>query len=239
MRIEFDSRGFEQFERALGGMASRAIPHAVRNGLNKAAFEARKSWQAQIKEDFVLRNKYTVGSIRYTKARGVRLSQMEASVGSVADYMALQEKGGTIGKEGKHGVSIPTPSAAGQGMKTQPRTKPVQKKNYLSAIRLRRRVSGARQRKNAVAIIMALKTGSRVAFLDLGRRKGFFRILGGGDQKGRLRVRMIWDVSKPAVSIPATPTLKRTLEDFTPRMAGFYVDALQDQIERQRRLSRP
>jgi hypothetical protein len=227
--LTIDLSEFKAFAKDLDLIQKRSIPYAVRDTLNGLAFEVRKLWIAQMGKDMVLRSKWTQGSIRIDKATGATIAGMQATLGSLAPYMHTQEQGGTESAGARKGVPIPTTSAAGQAMKARPRTRQVQRKNWLSAIQLRNRVTGIRQRRNAVAIAQAAKTGG-VAFLDLGRRKGLFRVT--GTPKGRLRIRMVWDLSKRSVKIPRNPTLERTVATLAPRVAGIGQRAITEQMKR-------
>lgn len=226
--ITVELRGLEKFREDMGKFAKKALPAAARGSLNTLAFDARREWVQQVGRKFVLRNKFTVNSLRIEKARGFDLGTMQSKVGSVADYMAEQESGFTERARGKHGVAVPTSSAAGMA-KRAPRTKQVQKKNYLTAIQVASRVRGIRQRRNAVAIRMASKTGG-VAFLDLGKTKGLFRVK--LTAKGRFTVRMIYDLTKRAVTTKATPTLAITLKVIEPRVPGILGKELLAQARR-------
>lgn len=227
--FKIDAADLKRFEKGLATFRAKALPHATQNALNTTAFLVRREWGELIKAKMVLRNQYTVRSLRVDKSRNLDLNVMQSVVGSVADYMDEQEDGGTKAKGGKHGVAIPTTSAAGQGMKKRPRTKQVQMKNRLTALNLANRVSGRRQRKNAVAMLLAFKTGTGVAFLDLGRKKGLFRILGTRENP---RPRMIWDLTRGSISIPKNATLEPTLEKVMPDLPGIHVKAIEEQMRR-------
>jgi hypothetical protein len=222
--------GLYALEKFLEGLSKKALPHAIKQALNTSAFETRKEWIEQVQKRMVLRNTWTARSLRVKKAIGVNLATMHSKVGSTAPYMETQERGGMESKGGRVGVPIPTTSAAGQAMKAKPRTRQVRKGNWLSAIQIANRVSGRRQRRNAVAIMQAAK-GSGYAFLDLGRRKGIFRIY--GTKSGRLRVRMLWDMSRSAVKTKQNPTLELALQQMQPRLAGIHFRALAEQVRRQ------
>lgn len=227
--LTVEMRGLEKFREDLGKFAKKALPAAARNSLNTLAFDARKEWVQQVGRKFILRNKFTVNSLRIEKAQGFDLATMQSKVGSVADYMAEQEEGHTERARGKHGVALPTSSAAGMSKKAV-RTKQVQKKNYLTAIQVASRVRGIRQRRNAVAIRRASSTGG-VAFLDLGqKRKGLFRV--SQTAKGRFTVRMIYDLSKRSVTVKATPTLQLTLKVVGPRVPRILGNELVAQAKR-------
>lgn len=226
--ITVEMKGADRYAEALDRFAKKGVPFAARNALNAAAFETRRVWVEEMGKRLVLRNTWTTRSIQVEKAKGTKVTAMEAKVGTPLGYMATQEEGGTEGKKGKYGKPIPTTSAAGQAMKARARTKQVRPQNYMSAIHLANRVSGPRYRRNAAAIAIALRRGTRVAFIDLGKRKGIVRVM--GDKKPR--VRMLWDLSKASVKIPKHPTLEPALKRVTPQLVHIYSGHLEDQLKR-------
>lgn len=219
-------------KRDFNKFGTQAVPHATREALNAMAFEARRVWVELLPKRMTIRSTFTRRSLQVDKARGTNMTTMAARVGSTAPYMDEQEDGGDKGKKGKHGVPIPTSSAAGQGMSARPRTRLVQVKNWMSAIHLAPRVSGIRQRRNAAALAIAQKNGTGVAFLDLGKgRSGIFRVTG---RKRGLSVRMIWDLSRKRVTIPKNPTLEPSVAAARMKGADLYVAALNRQVRRNR-----
>ena len=186
----------------------------MRNALNAVAFDARAEWQKRIARTFTLRNKYTQRSLRVVKVQTNRLADMQAVVGSTLDYMAKQELGGQETAKGKHGVPIPTSSAAGQSMKARPRTRVVRRKNYLSAIQLSPKGAGSRKQRNVAAIKSAQSRPGGVAYLDLGRRKGLFLVPKG--ERGKPR--MLYDLSRKTVRVRPRPTLEPTVQAIGPRV---------------------
>lgn len=228
MGIKTDLREFEKAAKTLEDVRSKALPYAAREGINTIAFELQREWQGQIKRAFVLRNSFTARSVRVEKAKGLDVRSMKAVVGSVAPYMDEQEFGATKTKHGKHGVPVPTSSAAGQAQGAT-RTRPVQRRNYQSAIQLRNRISGTRQRKNAAAIAQAVRSGTRTAFIETSSgRKGIVRITG----TKRLKLRMIWDLSKDSVRTAPEPTLGRSMKSMDGRSMSIMAAAIEKQIER-------
>lgn len=230
--ITIDLRDAGRFAKELEHFAKRGVPYAVRNALNAMAFDARKLWVIEMAKELTLRNKYTTNSLKVEKVSGMTVSSMQAVVGSPLDYLLKQEQGGVEQAGARKGVPIPTTTAAGQAMKAQKRTKVVQKKNYMSAMQLRSRVSGIRQRKNAVAIALAAKKGGGEVFLDLGRRKGIFRI--SGTPKGKLRVRMLYDLSRRVVRTPRNPMLQNVVTKMGPRAPAHTRLACIEQLKRNR-----
>ncbi len=232
MLIRFESRDAERLERELGEVAKQAVPHGVRNGLNKVAFEARTEWQEQLGSRMVLRNNYTARSILVDKATGTNLETMRSVVGSVADYMGLQEDGGTVASKGKHGVTIPTPVSSGEGRGANPRKKLVRRPNRLSSIHLGSRLSTSnRKQRNAASIRQAIASGRKYAFLELERRKGLFRISGG---KRKPKVDMVWDLTRKAVTLPKNATLEPTLSRISTRIPHHLAEAMVEQLRRRK-----
>src|SRR4051812_14546772 len=103
--------GAKEMLAALKRMREKALPHAMRNALNTAAFETRSIWQREIKGAFTNRNAFTERSVRVEQATPTKLV---SKVGSVADYMGTQEEGGTVKGKSGHIKAIPSAVAAGQ-----------------------------------------------------------------------------------------------------------------------------
>ena len=225
----------KQFESDLKTFAAKALPFATKATLNKTAFEARREWQKNISDDLVNRNKFTRNSIRVEQTKSLRIRDQAAIVGSIAAYMDTTEFGGTE-RGGSGAKAIATSYSAGQGEGVRPRTRLPRKPNKMSSIRLKR-VRGAQGRKqrNLLAVKQAAESGNRYAFLDLGKRKGIFRVMGG---KRKLRVRMVWSMSKRSVRIPATPTLGPAVSTVAPRVPEYYRQALEFQLKRRGLLGR-
>ena len=93
VRLKLDDapmiRGFKDFD--------TANRNAVRETLTQAAGITRKTAVARIKQDYTLRNDFTVRSIVYDKATQAEIRDMASTVGALrrAYYMEQQELGGT------------------------------------------------------------------------------------------------------------------------------------------------
>lgn len=223
-----DAHDIERLVRELDRTAKQAVPYAMRNSVNTAAFEHRKRWQLEIRSAFVLRNKYVLNSLRVVKATSTRIGKIEARLGTVAPFMDKQEKGGTVRGKGRS-KPIPTAVAAGQAMGARPRTRAVRRPNWLSAIKLRRGRPGAnRAQQNAIAISMAVKQSRRFVLLELNGLRGIFRVTG----RKRLTVRLLWNLSKRSVKLKPSHTLQSTLDALERLMPGWYLDALKAQAKR-------
>lgn len=229
--INIDDREIRRMEKDLKLFARGAYPFATRATLNSAAFEARRMAQENIREDFINRNRFTEGSIRVDRAVGVSVDAQAAIVGSIAPYMGLQEIGGSTGSEAGRGQSIPTAYAAGQAMNAQPRTKLPRKPNRLENIRLRhsRKRGATRQQRNVAAVKAAAGSWKRYVYLDLGRRRGIFRVVGSAK---RPTLRMVYDMSRTRVVIGPRPWLSPAVQKSSAKLPQFYAQALTYQLKR-------
>lgn len=226
-----DNRDIRELERDLKTFANRAYPYATRQTLNDTAFQAQRIAREDVRNDMVLRNRFTVQSIQVDQARTLAVSRQAATVGSIADYMEDQEFGATKAKKGSEGVAIATSYSAGQGQDAQPRTRLPRKPNKLANIQLQntRRRGSSRKQRNLIAIKDAAASGNKFVFLDLGRRKGIFRVTGG---KRNPKIRMVHDLSNQSVVIPKNPWLKPAFDESLRMLPAFYADALRFQLRR-------
>ncbi|MCH9712679.1 MAG: hypothetical protein K0U20_08665 [Proteobacteria bacterium] len=236
--IKVDDKEIKKLERDLKTFGDRAFPFATKNTINTAAFKTREVAQKDISVKMIERNRFTKQSVRVVQSRTLHVSRQAATVGSIADYMADQEFGGVKRKQGKEGVAIPTGFSAGQ-YKQEPRTRLPRKPNRIGNIRLQQRGRRAKNRKQAIVFRIqdAVRTGKRYIFLDLGRKKGIFRVVGGsrnikrGVPKGA-KLRMVQDLTEQAVVIPRNPWLKPAVDNVAVMMPGMYRNALRFQLKR-------
>lgn len=227
-----DVDNIERYEWELKTFRKRAYPFATKQTINRAAFHAQKRSREHIDKNMVQRNRFTKQSIRVNQAKGLNVRTQEASVGSTAAYMEDQEFGGIRRANGKQGVPIATSYSAGQGQGAQPRTRLPKRVNKLAAIQLKKGSKKPRTRKqaNLVAIKQAAATGRKFVYLDLDRRKGIFRVVGG---KRNPRIRMVHDLTRKSVRIPANPWLKPSVDKTQAVIPQFYVDSLRFQLRKQ------
>lgn len=229
--FEINDKQIKKLESDLKTFASQSLPFATRKTLNDAAFQTQRIAKADIERSMVLRNRFTLQSIRVDQARGLSIRQQAAIVGSTADYMADQEFGATETARGSQGVAIPTSYSAGQAENAQPRTRLPRKPNKLQNIRLKNRGSGSmtRKQRNLIAIQGAAESGNKFVFLNLGRTKGIFRVVGG---KRKPKIKMVYDLSRKSVRIPANPWLRPSYNEAARMVPAFYADALRFQLKR-------
>lgn len=226
-----NSEGIKGLEEDLKAFKLKALPFATKNTVNAAAFAAQKTARVIVKNRMIQRNKFTVRSIQVDQARTLSIPRQAAVVGSTADYMEDQEFGGTKTKGGKKGVSIATSYSAGQSDSSRPRRKLPRKPNKLENIRLRHRRSKGKNRrqKNLIAVKQAAASGNKYVYLDLKRTKGIFRVLGG---KRRPRVKMVHNLSKQSVDIPANPWLVPAVIATERKIPKIYKESLEFQLKR-------
>lgn len=220
-----------KLEDDLKTFARQAVPFATRKTLNDSAFAARAIAQADVRGSMVNRNRFTVQSIQVGMAKTLQIARQEAVVGSIADYMEDQEFGAVKAKKGKEGVQIATSYSAGQGENGQPRTRLPRKANSMASIQLskRRKKGSSRKQQNLVAIQQAAATGRKYVFLDLGKSKGIFKVIGG---KRRPKIKMVHDMSRDSVVIPRNPWLAPAFNEALRMQPAFYADALRFQARK-------
>jgi hypothetical protein len=229
--FNIDDKEIKRFETDLELFSERALPFATRSTINSAAFATQKLARKDLRKEFILRNKFSEQSIRVNMARSLKISQQASVVGTTAEYLEKQEFGGVKNRTGKEGVPLATSYSSGQPEGSQPRKKLPLSRNKLRNIVLQsksRRAANRRQR-NKVLVKQAAASGSKYIFMNLGRRKGIFRILG---SKKNPRVKMIYDLSHESTPIHSKPWLKPAVDQTIPRMQEFYREALLFQIKR-------
>lgn len=231
--ITMNSDKIKNYESDLKTFAARAFPFVSKQTINKTAFTAQKFIKADIKKKFTLRNKFTVNSIQVRTAKGLNVNTQEAVVGSIAPYMDEQEFGGTKKKTGKHGVTIATTVASGEGRGAQPRRKKVPPSRVMGRLKLNNRnvKSRTRRQENAIKIQMAVAAKKKFVYMDLNKHSGIYRVTG---SKANTKIDLIYDLSNKTVPIPRNPTFAPATERARKLIPFFYEDALVFQLKRQR-----
>lgn len=229
--FNIDDEEIKRFESDLKTFAERSFPFATKNTVNKSAFTAMKIARNDLKKRMTLRNRFSMQSIQVEQTRTLIVKRQAAIVGSTADYMEDQEFGTIISKKGKEGVSIATGYSAGQEGQ-QPRTRLSRRANQLTSIQLqRRRKKGvSRKQRNLVAIKAAAESGNKYVFLDLGRSKGIFKVIGG---KRRPKIKMVHNMTKQSVVIKRNPWLLPAVNETKKKIPDIYRDSLMFQLKRQ------
>lgn len=228
--FKINDKELKEFEKDLKAFAHRALPFATKNTLNQSVFHAQKLNKRDVAVKMILKNRFTERSIQVDQARTLNIRRQAATVGSTADYMEDQEFGTTKTKRGRRGTPIPTGWSAGQENQ-QSRTRVPRRANKLLNIRLAHRRTKAKNRRqrNVMAIKQAATTGNKYVFLDLGRREGIFKVIGG---KRRPRIKMVHDLSHDSVTIPRNPWHKPGVDATIVRLPEFYRKSLVFQLKR-------
>lgn len=247
MIFKVDDRDISQLIDDLQVLYKRAIPFAIGQTVNKNAFMAQRFAREKIADEFVNRNRFTQQSVQVDRNKEMRnVGAMRAIVGSTQDYMADQEFGAVASNRpsGK-GHAIATPYSAGQGSAAR-RTRPVRRKNRRGSLNLsKRRLNGLSKKVEAmVRIREAVEKGKRDVYLDFGRTKGLFRVVGGrrGTKKGRglrsARIRMIYNMERQSVTLQKRPWLLPAVNRTKQRTQENFADELERQIRIQRSFKR-
>ena len=247
--MEIDTRELKMLERGLQTFARKSVPFATRQVINQQAFASRSGMQDNISRDMVNRNKYTRGSIRVDRSTSLNIDKQQSVMGSIAEYMDDQEHGTLITSEGKHGHPIPTATASNEGDRAYPRKRPRAPSKRLAKIRLANkrvkhhvgrgslRAPSSKKHEFVLKQIMAVKTGQRFFFFSGGKRTGIYHIRG-GRKKGRVinldntRTRMVYNLNKRNVLIPATPTMFPAVREVIKNTPVLYRRALLYQLRR-------
>jgi hypothetical protein len=226
------------FERDLKAFAHRAFPFATKNTLNQAAFHAQKLAKRDVQVKMILRNKFTLQSIRVDQAKSLVVRDQESAMGSTLDYMVDQEFGAMKFKKGSKGVVIPTGFSAGQEGQ-QPRTRLPRARNKMKNIKLSKRRTAKNQKQSMIfAVQDAVTSGDKYVFIDLGKRQGIFKVVGGDKNFKRgwpdgAKIKMVHDMSRDSVRIPRNPWLKPAVDTTVVKMPEFYRSSLVFQLKKQ------
>ena len=227
--FKINTRETIELERKLERIKSTAIPYAVRNTLTSLAFETRAKSIETIERKMITRNRWTRNSIRVNRATGTQVRRMESRAGSTEQYMEDQEFGATKRRK-CGGLAIATSVASGEGENARPRRRLPRKPNKLSSIRLRNQRVKAKTRgqRNFIAVKQAVASGNKFLYMDLGRRKGIFKIKGG---KRNPQIQMLHDTSRKSVRIPKAPWLQPSTQEAVSKRDEFYRKSLAYQLK--------
>lgn len=226
-------KGLDEMQRQLEAIAKRSVPFAARETVNTLAFRGREIWQQEMASSLTLRNKFTQRRALVERARTLRVDSMQAVLGHTEPYMANLEHGKPE-RAAKRWRPIPTEVAAGQPKKSLGggRKKAVRRPNIiktLGSLKTKGFKGRGRKAQNARAVQQAVKSGKRLALLDMGRRKGIYRVTGKGK---RAKVWKLYDLSRRVTPVPKTPTLQRTLKKTLAVAPQVAFDALAKQLKR-------
>lgn len=224
--FKYNGSKFTKFSNKMTGEFTNKFKYAQVLTINSAAFDTMRDAKSNVEKKFILRNKFTDKSIRVKKA----LKDKPAIVGSVLEYMATQEFGGTVTKGSKSAIRIPTSFSAGQG-RANKRTKSVRLKNRINKISLAPKLLNSKMSNKQKLIVMvseAVKSGVRYIYLapPIFKHKGIYQVVGGkytarGWPKGA-KLQLIWDMERDSIRIKKTPWLKPAVDKVVPTMKATY-----------------
>lgn len=237
--MEIDLSQVAEFEADLRVFARSALPFAVKDTLNKAAYEGQYRSRNNIKSGMINRNKWTQNSVKINRAHGNDVDEMRSKVGSLNPYMKDQEEGGT--RSESEGVPIARGYAAGQ-QGANVRTKVVRKGNRLNNILLASRASPRRARNKRQEILFkaqdAVTSGKRFFYHEFSdRKKGIYRVVGGrrsfkrGLPKGA-KIRTVYDMSHNSTTVRPTHWLSDAVASVKEDMPRIYFHSLVQQLHR-------
>ena len=257
--FELDISGIEKFERKVLEKAKNvAFPLAIKGTLNSLAFESMKKAKKTIRDDFENRNKFTEKSIRVETVKTLKITDMVASVGSIAPYMEKQEEGAIERSAGKHGLRIPTGAAAGQAQ-LFPRRRVVQQKFRRGQTKIANKAgrikAKSREQFTLMSIRVAALTGqSPFVFLSFDQRNkiGLYKVIPRGSppparykrggksfsrkntwgrpkgEPGKEKLKLIHSFSHRSITIPQTRWLGKNVD----AVAGTMVIMFQKEADR-------
>lgn len=228
-------KGIDEMQRELETLAKRSLPFAARETVNGLAFVGREAWQEEMRATLTLRNRFTERRALVDRATTLRMSAMEARLGHTEPYMGLLERGGTEWAA-KRFRPIPTEAAAGLSKGSlrggrKRAVRPAAVITRLGSLKVKGLGKLSRKARNARAVQGAIRSGRRLALLDLGRRKGVYRVMGG---KRRPRIVKLYDLSRRRTPVPRTPTLERAVQRALARGPELAFAALARQLTRAR-----
>lgn len=225
--------GVDAMQDELERIAKRSLPFAMRETVNRLAFEGRTTWQQEMRSSLTLRNKFTERRVLVTPARTLNPSKMEAVLGHTEAYVAQLEHGGSR-KAAKRFRAIPTEIAAGQakgslmgGRKSQVRPSAIITR--LGSLAVKGAKSRSRKATNARAIRGAIRSGRRIALLDLGKGKVIVRVKG---SKRKPQILKLYDLTRRKTPVPRIPTLANALKRTLLRGPAVAYAALEKQLMR-------
>ena len=238
--LRIDNTEIKALGRALRDTDERAFPFAVRQALNRTAYQAQAYARENIDNTMITRNKWTTGSVKVRGARGNDVRRMASAVGSVRGYLELQEFGGSKGASTKWGgVPVPTKGASGEGApySRTPRLKAVRPANRLRVTKIGRRQVAERGGNLGAVLFGAIDRGRTVVRIAKRGKKygGIYRLKGGKRRMGKTRTRLkmvkLYSTRAQSIRVTPRPWLKPAFDEALPAMAAFYREAFIDQIK--------
>ena len=98
--ISVKFKGLDRLVDDLRRARKKAIPYAIRDALNGAAFEARKEWQGEIRKTFTIRNTFN------PSAPGTRIAPTSSAGMPVKGFASIGDMA-LINVEGTAMIGVP------------------------------------------------------------------------------------------------------------------------------------
>jgi hypothetical protein len=201
-----------------------ALPVAVRNTLNNAAFDVKKTTMPiAASEVFENRNKsFFKSKSKVLMAKGFNLNSMKATVGFVGanknqavDDLEKQERGGTI--EGRSFIPIDTARVS------KSHEKSVKKPNRIGNIR---NIDRVKSKKLFIKQVVKTGVGGHILYGDT-----LFRVQ--AIRRGDVKLLPLFSYeANRTVEVKATHFMKRATMASARKMEQFYVQQAKKQIKR-------
>lgn len=227
--IRADLTQVRQLEHQVRRMREQAIPYAVRFAMNGVAFDARRYWVDNMRQQLTLRNRWTERSPRVEQGRSLDMNRMQAVLGSPLEYLEDVEFGGV------NTSPIPTGKASGEG-RTRNRRQTVRRRNRQDRLQARRL---PRQQPIAQAVAEAISDRQRVVLAERGHpllTAGIYRIEGGTARRPeRASLQLVQAHDPERTTTRARPIMREAAEQANAGAVHKYADALRFQLRRMQR----
>ena len=102
------------------------------------------------------------------------------------------------------------------------------KANRITNISLATRYA-SRGTSNKQRNFLAVRSREKFIYMDLGHRRGIFRVTG---SKKTPKINMVQDLTRSSTPIPKNPTIGPGFEEALTRLPAYYADALRFQLDR-------
>lgn len=108
------SKEWAKYEKQLKKLGADVYPQVIADTLNQVAGFAHYASQKNLRQKFILRNRYIENGLKFWKANPKKnIEKINAVTGSITPFMGLQEEGGT--RKPKKGKSLAIPTLRARG----------------------------------------------------------------------------------------------------------------------------
>lgn len=214
----------------------KSYKYAEAFALSRVAFEANEKAKKTVTRTMIVKNKWTLGSMRYQKATPKRL---QAEFGSSEKYMEKQEFGARVRSKGKYGVVVPTAQASGEG--GTPRRKLVKAANSMRRVKLEKTKKATSEYGKGFA---QARKGAKYVFMYKGiytvkgkKYKKRTRVHSGSEGKVLVKAKFtkIYDLENKTTRIRKRPWMRESAEYvMSKRIERIYAEEILKQLKRAR-----